>query len=95
MPGVFSACFVPSVDSATLFLSFYFDTVCLIPRCWEMETLLHPLFLPLLGDSVYMDDEEERKEYVLNDMGIIYYGTDNQIGDRPWNFGQVRALHPY
>ncbi|XP_056376555.1 protein-glutamine gamma-glutamyltransferase 4 isoform X1 [Hyla sarda] len=39
-------------------------------------------------DSVYMPNEDERKEYVLNDTGYIYVGSQNNIKARPWNFGQ-------
>ncbi|KAG8572673.1 hypothetical protein GDO81_012125 [Engystomops pustulosus] len=39
-------------------------------------------------DNVYMPNEDERKEYVLNDTGYIYVGSQSNIKARPWNFGQ-------
>jgi hypothetical protein len=41
-----------------------------------------------------MDDNELLKEYVLNPVGAIYYGSSGYWGikARPWNFGQVSFL---
>ncbi|XP_067932064.1 hemocyte protein-glutamine gamma-glutamyltransferase-like [Watersipora subatra] len=42
-------------------------------------------------DPVYMEKEEWRQEYVLNDTGKIYTGNWKQIFGRPWNFGQFES----
>lgn len=55
-------------------------------------------------DVVYMANDAEKEEYVLNDTGTIYVGSAYSIYDRPWNFGQVKhtclvspitLLHPF
>ncbi|XP_029865471.1 protein-glutamine gamma-glutamyltransferase 4 [Aquila chrysaetos chrysaetos] len=44
------------------------------------------------GDVVFLADEAQRKEYVLNDTGCIYVGSAYSIHNRPWNFGQFEEL---
>ncbi|XP_053309709.1 uncharacterized protein LOC128471755 [Spea bombifrons] len=39
-------------------------------------------------DDVYLDNEEERIEYILSDNTILYYGDDTYIGEQGWNLGQ-------
>ena len=46
-------------------------------------------FFTFIDDNVYLNDEPSRKEYVLNDAGIIYKGTHKQIYEKPWSYGQV------
>ncbi|KAG8446606.1 hypothetical protein GDO86_014162 [Hymenochirus boettgeri] len=47
------------------------------------------LFNPwCLDDEVYLANEEERNEYVLNDNGIVFIGSEKHITNLAWNFGQ-------
>ncbi|XP_029436594.1 protein-glutamine gamma-glutamyltransferase K [Rhinatrema bivittatum] len=39
-------------------------------------------------DAVFMDNESWRCEYVMNETGRLYYGTEQQIGERTWSYGQ-------
>ncbi|XDV46821.1 hypothetical protein PO909_016653 [Leuciscus waleckii] len=53
------------------------------------ETDVYVLFNPWdPADHVYMVKDEDRQEYVMNDVGIIYNGEFSNITYRSWNFGQ-------
>ncbi|XP_041954026.1 protein-glutamine gamma-glutamyltransferase 2a isoform X1 [Alosa sapidissima] len=39
-------------------------------------------------DAVYMENEEERNEYVLCQDGVIFRGTPPRFQELPWTFGQ-------
>ncbi|XP_043566126.1 protein-glutamine gamma-glutamyltransferase 2-like isoform X1 [Chiloscyllium plagiosum] len=39
-------------------------------------------------DAVFLDDEQQRQEYVMNEEGIIYTGSSHCIQSRAWYFGQ-------
>ncbi|KAM6226160.1 LOW QUALITY PROTEIN: protein-glutamine gamma-glutamyltransferase K [Porphyrio hochstetteri] len=42
-------------------------------------------------DAVYMEKTSDLNEYVLNETGRIFYGTEDQIAERAWNYGQFEA----
>ncbi|NXR80075.1 TGM4 glutamyltransferase, partial [Pycnonotus jocosus] len=55
--------------------------------------VIYLLFNPWCEDDVvYMANEAQKKEYVLNDTGYIYVGSAYSIYDRPWNFGQFEEF---
>ncbi|XP_062300632.1 coagulation factor XIII A chain [Scomber scombrus] len=50
---------------------------------------LYILFNPWVADdAVFLDDEEEREECVMSEMGIIYHGAFDDVAERNWNYGQ-------
>ncbi|XP_071429142.1 protein-glutamine gamma-glutamyltransferase 2 [Pithys albifrons albifrons] len=56
--------------------SFYIGHFVLLFNAWHPE------------DTVFLRDENERREYVLSQEGLIFQGTYNYIFSIPWNFGQ-------
>ncbi|NWH60015.1 EPB42 protein, partial [Geococcyx californianus] len=39
-------------------------------------------------DEVFLGNEAQRQEYVLNQEGVIYWGTENAVLAQPWDFSQ-------
>ncbi|NXS77515.1 EPB42 protein, partial [Erpornis zantholeuca] len=39
-------------------------------------------------DEVFLGNEAQRQEYILNQDGIIYQGTENAVLAQPWDFSQ-------
>ncbi|XP_063779165.1 coagulation factor XIII A chain [Pseudophryne corroboree] len=57
------------------------------PRNSNTDTYI--LFNPWCKeDAVYMDDEREIEEYVMNDVGVIFNGEISNIKKRSWEYGQ-------
>ncbi|XP_076269467.1 hemocyte protein-glutamine gamma-glutamyltransferase-like [Rhynchophorus ferrugineus] len=56
---------------------------------YEVPDDLYLIFNPWCPeDGVYMEEEEERKEYVLNEVGKIWCGTFKNPMGKHWVFGQ-------
>lgn len=56
--------------------SFHLGDFVLLFNAWHPE------------DAVYLKEEDERREYVLSQQGLIYMGSRDYITSTPWNFGQ-------
>uniref|UniRef100_A0A8C1N4C0 protein-glutamine gamma-glutamyltransferase n=1 Tax=Cyprinus carpio TaxID=7962 RepID=A0A8C1N4C0_CYPCA len=55
----------------------------------EPKSDIYILFNPWSpADPVFLDDEEEREECIMNELGIIYHGTYDDVSERAWNYGQ-------
>ncbi|NXX20584.1 TGM4 glutamyltransferase, partial [Podargus strigoides] len=57
------------------------------------DNAVYLLFNPWCKDDiVFLDNEAQKNEYVLNDTGYIYVGSAYSIYSRPWNFGQFEEF---
>ena len=56
---------------------------------------LSPSPPPSPDDGVFVPEESNRQEYVLNESGLIWAGTHDDMFTWPWNFAQVDASYMY
>ncbi|XP_054775150.2 coagulation factor XIII A chain-like [Lytechinus pictus] len=60
-----------------------------LQREFKQTETIYILFNPWCErDSVYMSDEKDRQEYVLEDFGLIWRGNYRNPHAKMWNFGQ-------
>lgn len=55
----------------------------------QKKKIITMLFNPWCDkDSVYLGSEDERKEYVMEDVGLIWRGSYKNFHAKKWNYGQ-------
>ncbi|XP_063969739.1 protein-glutamine gamma-glutamyltransferase 4-like [Lytechinus pictus] len=55
----------------------------------QRKNKINMLFNPWCEkDSVFLESEDERQEYVMEDMGLIWRGSYKNFHAKKWNFGQ-------
>ncbi|XP_052850982.1 annulin-like [Drosophila gunungcola] len=58
-------------------------------RSYPLPLPIYVLFNPWCPeDQVYLEDRDQRKEYVLNDTTLISVGSHNNMSQLPWKLGQ-------
>uniref|UniRef100_A0A7N5P7M7 Erythrocyte membrane protein band 4.2 n=1 Tax=Ailuropoda melanoleuca TaxID=9646 RepID=A0A7N5P7M7_AILME len=55
------------------------------------STLKKVALIAQTEDAVFLKKESQRREYVLNQNGLIYLGTANCFHEEPWDFGQFES----
>ncbi|KAM7090892.1 LOW QUALITY PROTEIN: protein 4.2 [Ciconia maguari] len=43
-------------------------------------------------DEVFLANEAQRQEYILNQEGVTYWGTENAVLPQPWDFSQFEDI---
>ncbi|XP_042328168.1 protein-glutamine gamma-glutamyltransferase 4-like [Sceloporus undulatus] len=82
-------CLIAVTSPADAIIGKYLVKVDTGHNVYNPDKFFYLLFNPWCeADTVFMPDDDERTEYVMNDTGYIYVGSTKNIRGRPWNFGQ-------
>ena len=58
-------------------------------RMSTLSSFLFLLFLSFLEDEVYMNSNDDLREYILRQHGYVYQGVGRKPYAKYWYFGQV------
>ncbi|KAM6194762.1 protein 4.2-like isoform 2-T2 [Sarcoramphus papa] len=53
-----------------------------------LQQLKRTFLIVQTDDEVFLANEAQRQEYILNQEGVIYWGTENAVLAQPWDFSQ-------
>ena len=61
----------------------------MISSCYCFVSVIPHHFCYFSDDPVYMPHEAQLQEYIKSDYGLVFMGTNLNVCQRPWSFGQV------